>query len=227
MNDSPVKTYNGIPVPAGETIQFVNGKPITPNHPIIPFIEGDGIGPEISDANRLVLDAAVSLAYGDALGASTGLKSSLATRPRQQFGKALPDDTLAALRHFGVSIKGPLNTPTGGGMRSLNVTMRQHFDLYSCVRPVRYFSGVPSVVKRPQDLDVVIFRENAEDVYAGIEFDPWARHLAKKILALLAEEGYDMCARIPASASRSCRALELVGSFVRQFSLPSNSSARW
>lgn len=189
-NAQTVRLFNGLCPPAGEVIQFKEGKPITPVQPIIPFIEGDGIGPEISDATRLVLDAAVSLAYGSARRINW-FEVFAGDKARQQFGKPLPDDTLAALRHFGVSIKGPLNTPTGGGMRSLNVTMRQHFDLYSCVRPVRYFSGVPSVVKRPQDLDVVIFRENAEDVYAGIEFE-MGSPLAKKILALLKEEGYEI-----------------------------------
>lgn len=171
MSNQPVsaRTYNNVAIPAGEKVVFKDGDPVVPNHPIIPFIEGDGIGPEISDATRLILDNAVKLAYG-ADRSIAWLEIFAGDKAKETFGKALPDDTLAAIRDFGVAIKGPLGTPTGGGMRSLNVTLRQHFDLYRCVRPVRYFSGVPSVVKRPKDLDVVIFRENTEDVYAGIEF---------------------------------------------------------
>ncbi|MBK7750689.1 MAG: NADP-dependent isocitrate dehydrogenase [Candidatus Obscuribacter sp.] len=190
MNDSPVKTYNGIPVPAGETIQFVNAKPVTPNHPIIPYIEGDGIGAEITDAMRRILDLSVNLAYGDARSIAW-LEVFAGDKAKARFGDALPADTLTALTDFGVSIKGPLGTPTGEGMRSLNVTMRQHFDLFSCVRPVRYFRGVPSVVKRPQDLDVVIFRENIEDVYAGIE-GPMGSDFAKETLALCRKYGFDV-----------------------------------
>ncbi len=191
MSTEPVK-YNGVPVPAGETISFLAGKPVTPDCPIIPFIEGDGIGSEIWGATRLVLDAAIARAYGSKRRIAW-LEVFAGDKARAQFGKALPDDTLAAIKAFGVAIKGPLNTPTGGGMRSLNVTMRQTFDLYQCVRPVRYFPGVPSVVKSPQDLDVVIFRENTEDVYAGIEFKIDSDG-AKRVISLLDEMGIKVLA---------------------------------
>jgi isocitrate dehydrogenase len=187
MDDRQVRTYNGVQVPAGEIVAFSDGKPVTPDHPIIPFIAGDGIGCEISVATRKILDAAVSAAYRG--------KRSIAwfevfagEKALGQFGKHLPDDTLSAIRQFGVAIKGPLGTPTGGGIRSLNVTLRQTFDLYRCVRPVRYFKGVPSVVKAPKDLDVVIFRENTEDVYAGIEFQMGSDG-ARRVISLLGEMG--------------------------------------
>jgi isocitrate dehydrogenase len=183
------KTYNGIAVPAGEKIVFQNGKPVSPTRPIIPFIEGDGIGTDIWPAARKILDAAVRGAYGDTrsiawLEVLAGDKAKAAT------GVPLPQDTLDAITEFGVAIKGPLGTPTGGGMRSLNVTMRQKFDLYRCVRPVRYFSCVPSVVVHPEKLNVVIFRENTEDVYAGIEYKADTTE-ALQIVELLGKFGVD------------------------------------
>jgi len=190
MTTTTVRKFNGVEVPAGEIVQFKDGKPVTPNHPIIPFIEGDGIGPEISDATRRIIDAAVAIAYGDARKV-VWFEVFAGDKAKANFGSALPDGTLEALAHFGVSIKGPLGTPTGGGMRSLNVTMRQRFDLYSCVRPVRYYRGVPSVVKRPSDLDVVIFRENCEDVYAGIEFEMGSEG-AREVIALAKKHGFDI-----------------------------------
>jgi isocitrate dehydrogenase len=140
-----------------------------PDDPIIPFIEGDGIGPDIWGATRTVLDAAVTHAYG----AERRIvwKEILAgEKARERTGEWLPEDTVEAIREYHVAIKGPLTTPVGGGIRSLNVTMRQVLDLYACIRPVRYFDGVPSPVREPERLDVVIFRENTEDVYAGIEY---------------------------------------------------------
>ncbi|MBN8662381.1 MAG: isocitrate dehydrogenase (NADP(+)) [Candidatus Obscuribacter phosphatis] len=183
-------TFNGIASPNGQVITFKDGKPQTPDQPVIPFIEGDGIGAEIWSVCRSVLDNAVASAYGGKRKIAW-LEVFAGEKARQKFGDSLPQDTLRALRHFGVGIKGPLNTPTGGGFRSLNVAMRQTFDLYQCVRPVRYFNGVPSVVKRPQDLDVVIFRENTEDVYAGIEYKIDSPE-AKRILKLLEELGNKM-----------------------------------
>ena len=140
-----------------------------PNHPIIPFIEGDGTGPDIWHASQLVFDAAVEKAYkGDRKihwhEVMAGDKSHNAT------GEWLPQSTLDDFSKYLVGIKGPLTTPTGGGIRSLNVALRQILDLYTCLRPVRYFKGVPTPVKRPEDTDMVIFRENSEDIYAGIEF---------------------------------------------------------
>ena len=183
-------TFNGIASPNGQVITFKDGKPQTPDQPIIPFIEGDGIGAEIWPVCRAVLGKAVASAYGGKRQISW-LEVFAGEKARQKFGDSLPQDTLKALRHFGVGIKGPLNTPTGGGFRSLNVAMRQTFDLYQCVRPVRYFNGVPSRVINPQDLDVVIFRENTEDVYAGIEYKIDSPE-AKRILKLLEELGHKL-----------------------------------
>jgi isocitrate dehydrogenase len=183
------KTYNGIAVPAGEKITFQNGKPVTPDHPIIPFIEGDGIGTDIWPASRKIIDAAVRGAYGDTRSIAW-LEVLAGDKAKAASGVPLPQDTLDAITEFGVAIKGPLGTPTGGGMRSLNVTMRQKFDLYRCVRPVRYFSCVPSVVVHPEKLDVVIFRENTEDVYAGIEYKADSAE-AVQIVDLLGKFGVD------------------------------------
>ena len=181
------KTYNGLKVPQGEKITFADGKPITPNKPIIPFIEGDGTGRDIWKASKRVIDAAVAKAYGG--------KKEIAwfevfagEKAKDNFDEWLTEDTIAALREFGVAIKGPLTTPVGGGIRSLNVALRQIFDLYCCVRPVRYFKGVPSPVVAPEKLDVVIYRENTEDVYSGIEFVAGSPE-AKKLIELVAEFG--------------------------------------
>ena len=174
------------PPPGGEKITISGGKLSVPNHPIIPFIEGDGTGPDIWRASVRVLDAAVEKAYGGAkkihwLEVFAGEKSN------NQFGTWLPDSTVQACRDYLVSIKGPLTTPVGGGIRSLNVALRQMLDLYVCLRPVRWFEGVPSPVKKPGDVDMVIFRENTEDIYAGIE---WAGGSAEsqKVLDFLAKE---------------------------------------
>lgn len=155
--------------PDGEPIGYDNGTLRVPNRPIVPFIEGDGTGPDIWRASVRVFDAAVERAYGGErkiawMEVYAGEKSVATT------GDWLPEETIEALREFRVSIKGPLSTPVGGGIRSLNVALRQILDLYACIRPVRYFEGVGAPVKEPQKLDVVIFRENTEDVYSGIEF---------------------------------------------------------
>ena len=155
--------------PAGDKITISNGTLTVPDHPVLPFIEGDGIGPDIWKASQMVFDAAVEKAYGGKRKCEwtevlAGEKAFNAT------GNWLPDETLTAFKDYLVGIKGPLTTPVGGGIRSLNVALRQILDLYVCLRPVRYFEGVPSPVKRPQDTDMVIFRENTEDIYAGIEF---------------------------------------------------------
>ena len=166
MQDS----YNGIPVPAdGEAIQYNNGKLEVSSHPIIPFIEGDGTGRDIWRASQRVFDAAVEKAYGGKRKV-VWFEIFAGEKAYARFKNWLPDDSVHAARDFRVSIKGPLTTPVGGGIRSLNVTLRQTLDLYTCVRPVRYYPGVPSPVKRPEKLDVVIFRENTEDVYSGVEF---------------------------------------------------------
>jgi isocitrate dehydrogenase len=163
-------SYNGIPVPsAGKAIQYADGKYTVPDNPIIPFIEGDGTGRDIWKASQRVFDAAVEKAYAGKREVAwyEVLAGEKAFRQTQNW---LPDDTVKATVDFRVSIKGPLTTPVGGGIRSLNVALRQLMDLYQCVRPVKYYTGVPSPVKAPEKLDVVIFRENTEDIYAGIEF---------------------------------------------------------
>jgi len=163
-------SYNGLPLPSGgEPIQYADGKFNIPDHPIIPFIEGDGTGRDIWRASQRVFDAAVEKAYGGKRSVKW-FEVYAGEKAFRQFKTWLPDDTVNAARDLRVSIKGPLTTPVGGGIRSLNVALRQILDLYSCVRPVKYYSGVPSPVKSPEKLDVVIFRENTEDVYAGIEF---------------------------------------------------------
>ena len=163
-------TYNGVAVPAnGKGIEFVDGVFRVPDHPVIPFIEGDGTGRDIWKASRRVFDAAVEKAYGGKRKIEW-LEVFAGEKAYRQFQEWLPQDTVDAIRDFRVAIKGPLTTPVGGGIRSLNVTLRQVLDLYACVRPVRYFTGVPSPVRDPERMNVVIFRENTEDVYAGIEW---------------------------------------------------------
>jgi len=154
---------------SGSKVSIENGILKVPNDPIIPFIEGDGIGPDIWAAAERVLDAAVEKAYnGDR---KIHWKEILAGQKAfDQTGEWLPQATLDAIDEYLVAIKGPLTTPVGGGIRSLNVALRQKLDLYACVRPVRYFNGVPSPVKAPEKVDMVIFRENTEDIYAGIEY---------------------------------------------------------
>jgi isocitrate dehydrogenase len=166
MQDS----YNGFALPSGgEPITYANGKYLVPDRPIIPFIEGDGTGRDIWRASHRAFNAAVEKAYGDKRRVEW-FEIFAGEKSFRKFGTWLPDDTVNAARDLRISIKGPLTTPVGGGIRSLNVALRQILDLYACVRPVRYFEGVPSQLKHPEKLDVVIFRENTEDVYAGIEF---------------------------------------------------------
>ena len=163
-------SYNGEALPAdGSPIQYENGAYKVPDRPIIPFIEGDGTGRDIWKASRRVFDAAVEKAYGGKRKVAW-FEIYAGEKAFQRFKTWLPDDTLSAARDLRVSIKGPLTTPVGGGIRSLNVAMRQMLNLYACVRPVRYYKGVPSPVKFPEKLNIVIFRENTEDVYAGIEW---------------------------------------------------------
>src|SRR6478672_4017512 len=153
----------------GDRIDFRDDRWIVPDQPIIPFIEGDGTGPDIWRASRRVFDAAVRKAYGGKR-EIVWFEVLAGEKAKNQVDSWLPEDTLKAIDHHLVAIKGPLTTPVGGGIRSLNVALRQQLDLYACVRPVRYFKGVPSPVKEPEKVDMVIFRENTEDVYAGIEW---------------------------------------------------------
>lgn len=162
--------YNGNQAPAnGKPIEYSGGKFQVPDSPIIPFIEGDGTGRDIWKASRRVFDAATERAYGGKRRIAW-FEVFAGEKAFNQFQKWLPDETVDAIRDFRVAIKGPLTTPVGGGIRSLNVALRQILDLYACVRPVRYFQGVPSPVKHPELMNIVIFRENTEDVYAGIEW---------------------------------------------------------
>jgi isocitrate dehydrogenase len=165
-----MECYNNNPIPVdGEAIHARDKKLSVPDNPVIPFIEGDGTGPDIWRAARSVFEAAVLQAYGGRRRVAW-YEVFAGEKAFRQFNDWLPQGTLDAIRHFHVAIKGPLTTPVGGGFRSLNVTLRQLLDLYVCLRPVRYYPGVPSPVRNPDRLDVVIFRENTEDVYAGIEW---------------------------------------------------------
>ncbi len=159
------------PPTVGQKITFVDGKPVVPDNPIIPFIRGDGTGVDIWPASQRVFDAAVEAAYGGQRKIEW-FKVFAGDEACEKYGtyQYLPEDTIAAIREYGVSIKGPLTTPVGGGIRSLNVALRQIFDLYACVRPSRYYAGTPSPHRNPEKLDVVIYRENTEDIYLGIEW---------------------------------------------------------
>ncbi len=174
-------SYNGSPLPAdGKPITFVDGKFQVPDNPIIPYIEGDGTGRDIWKASVRVFDAAVEKAYGGKRRVSW-YEVFAGEKSMHQFKTWLPDDTVNAFRDLRVGIKGPLTTPIGGGIRSLNVALRQILDLYACVRPVKYYQGIPSPVKHPERLNVMIFRENTEDVYAGIEWKQGTPEAAKLI----------------------------------------------
>src|SRR6266436_6397331 len=173
--------FNGVPVPAnGQPIGYNNGKYRVPDRPIIPFIEGDGTGRDIWKASVRVFDAAVEKAYGGERTVAW-YEVFAGEKAKARFQNWLPDETVNAIREFRVAIKGPLTTPVGGGIRSLNVALRQILDLYCCVRPVKYYNGVPSPVKHPERMDVVIYRENTEDVYAGIEWEEGTPEAAKLI----------------------------------------------
>ncbi len=171
------------PPAEGERITIQDGKLRVPDRPIVPFIEGDGTGPDIWRASVRVLDAAVSRAYGGRRQIAW-MEVYAGEKAFKKLDSWLPDETVEAFREFLVGIKGPLTTPIGGGIRSLNVALRQMLDLYVCLRPVRWFAGVPSPVKRPEKVDMVIFRENTEDIYAGIEFESGTED-ARKVLDFL------------------------------------------
>jgi len=183
----------------GEKITLVNGKLNVPDFPVIPFIEGDGTGPDIWNASVRVLDAAVEKAYGGKR--KIMWKEVLAgEKAFKETGEWLPEVTLDVIREYLVAIKGPLTTPVGGGIRSLNVALRQILDLYTCLRPVKYFQGVPSPVKHPETTDMVIFRENTEDIYAGIEWLQGTAGVEKVIKFLISEMGVKNI-RFPESSS--------------------------
>ena len=196
----------------GSKIQMDNGKLLVPDNPVIPFIEGDGIGPDIWKASVRVFDAAVEKAYSgerkiDWLEVYAGEKAF------NKFNNWLPDETVEQCREYLVSIKGPLTTPIGGGMRSLNVALRQLLDLYVCLRPVRWYKGVPSPVKSPENVDMVIFRENTEDIYAGIEFEEGTKS-NQRFLSLFKEsfpEEYSKI-RFPESSGIGIKTVSIEGS---------------
>src|SRR5450432_3105832 len=174
-------SFNGVAVPAdGKKIGYANGKYDVPDNPIVPFIEGDGTGRDIRKASVRVFDAAVEKAYKGKRRVAW-YEVFAGEKAKSRFDNWLPDDTVGAVREFRVAIKGPLTTPVGGGIRSLNVALRQILDLYSCVRPVKYYKGVPSPVKHPERMDIVIYRENTEDVYAGIEWEEGTPEAARLI----------------------------------------------
>ncbi len=180
-------TFTTLKPPAsGTAISRQSGRLVVPDNPIIPFIEGDGTGPDIWRASVRVLDAAVAKAYGGSRKIAW-MEVYAGEKSYKQFDNWLPDDTIEAFREYYVGIKGPLTTPVGGGIRSLNVALRQLLDLFVCLRPVRWYRGVPSPVKRPEKVDMVIFRENTEDIYAGIEYAAGTPE-AQKLLDYFAKE---------------------------------------
>ena len=180
-------TFANVKVPTeGTAIRREHGRLVVPDNPIIPFIEGDGTGPDIWRASVRVLDAAVEKAYGGRRKIAW-MEVYAGEKSHQMFDSWLPDDTVEAFREFYVGIKGPLTTPVGGGIRSLNVALRQLLDLFVCLRPVRWYRGVPSPVKHPEKVDMVIFRENTEDIYAGIEYASGTPE-AQKVLDFFAKE---------------------------------------
>ena len=198
----------------GNKITLDNGKLLVPDHPTIPFVRGDGTGPDIWAASVRVMDAAVEKAYGGAKKIDW-LEVYAGELAHQKFDNWLPDETVDAFRDFLVGIKGPLTTPVGGGISSLNVALRQMLDLYVCLRPVRYFKGTPSPVKAPEKVDMVIFRENTEDIYAGIDFQAGGEK-ALKILEFLKNEMPADFKKIRYGASN----VELVGVGIKSVSQP-------
>jgi isocitrate dehydrogenase len=205
-------TYNGLELPKdGQPIQYTDGQFDVPDHPIVPFIEGDGTGRDIWRASRQVFDAAVKKAYGGKR-AICWFEIFAGEKAFRKFNTWLPDDSVAAARDLRVSIKGPLTTPIGGGIRSLNVALRQMLDLYACVRPVKYYQGVPSPVKHPERVDIVIYRENTEDVYAGVEFKQGSDAAAR----LIAFVNYDLLkdnkTRVRADSGVGIKPISIFGS---------------
>ncbi len=210
MGTANATTYKDLTPPtAGESITMRNGKLEVPNEPIIPFIEGDGTGPDIWRASQHVFDSAVKKAY-DGKRRIAWFEVLAGEKSKGKLDTYLPDDTLVAIDHHLVAIKGPLGTPVGGGFRSLHVTLRQKLDLYACVRPVRYFDGVPSPVKRPQDVDMVIFRENTEDLYAGIEYKAQS-DAARQLVRFLRDEMGVKAIRFPETSGVGIKPISAEG----------------
>ncbi|MDX1614096.1 MAG: isocitrate dehydrogenase (NADP(+)) [Candidatus Promineifilaceae bacterium] len=179
-------SFAKIQVPAGEKITYTDGRLHVPDNPIVAYIEGDGIGVDITPAAKTVWDAAVARAYGGSK-AIAWMEIYAGEKANERYGTYMPEETFDAIREYVVGIKGPLTTPVGGGFRSLNVTLRQVLDLYACVRPVRYIPGTPSPMAEPEKMDIVIFRENTEDVYAGIEW-PAESDEAQRLIRFMNDE---------------------------------------
>ena len=193
----------------GEKISFIKGQLNVPNNPIIPFIEGDGIGPDIWYASQKVFNKAVAKAYDGEK--NIVWKEVLAGRKsNEKVGSWLPDETLDSIRKYLIAIKGPLTTPVGGGMRSLNVSLRQILDLYACVRPVKWFEGVPSPVKKPDLVNMIIFRENTEDIYAGIEWMQGTKEV-EKVITFLKEQMLVKEIRFPGTSSIGIKPVSIEG----------------
>lgn len=208
-----MNSYERLSMPGkGEKIKYSNGKLLVSDNPIIPFIEGDGTGPDIWRASKLVIDTAVQKAYGGKRNIEW-FEVYAGEKANKVYGREvwLPDDTLKAIGEYVVAIKGPLTTPVGGGIRSLNVALRQMLDLYVCLRPVRYFEGVPSPVKRPELINMVIFRENTEDIYAGIEWRAGTPEAAKVVKWLMTEMGVKKI-RFPETSSIGIKPVSEEGS---------------
>lgn len=210
MQDTHPHFEHLAPPSDGTAITLVDGSLSVPNTPIIPFIEGDGTGPDIWHAARQVLDASVAKAYGGQRRLAW-YEVYAGEKSKQKFDSWLPEDTIKAVSHYLVAIKGPLTTPVGGGIRSLNVALRQQLDLYACVRPVRWFTGVPSPVKDPGAVDMVIFRENTEDIYAGIEYQAHT-DAARKVIAFLQNEMGVKSIRFPDSSAIGIKPVSEEGS---------------
>jgi isocitrate dehydrogenase len=210
MGTANATSYKDLTPPtSGESITMRDGRLDVPTEPIVPFIEGDGTGPDIWRASQHVFDSAVKKAYG-AKRRIAWFEVLAGEKSKAKLDTYLPDDTLLAIDRHLVAIKGPLGTPVGGGFRSLNVTVRQKLDLYACVRPVRYFQGVPSPVKRPEDVDMVIFRENTEDIYAGIEYRAQSAE-AKKLIRFLQDEMGVKAIRFPETSGIGIKPISAEG----------------
>ncbi len=193
-----------------DTITIEKGALVVPDHPIIPFIEGDGVGPEITAVMRKVVDAALKKAYGDKRSIQW-MEVLAGQKAKDEVDSYLPDQTLESIETYKVAIKGPLTTPVGKGMRSLNVTLRQRLDLFVCLRPVTYYQGVPSPVRRPELVDMVVFRENTEDIYAGIEWESGSDEV-KKVIDFLSQEMQVNKIRFPKTSALGIKPVSREGS---------------
>ena len=211
MATSTAPAYQHLSPPAqGDTLTLRDGRLDVPARPIIPFIEGDGTGPDIWRASQRVFDAAVRKAYGGER-EIVWFEVLAGEKAKNRVDSWLPDDTLKAIDHHLVAIKGPLTTPVGGGIRSLNVALRQQLDLYACVRPVRYFKGVPSPVRAPEQVDMIVYRENTEDIYAGIEYRAGTPE-ARKVVEFLQREMNVRTIRFPETSSIGIKPISEEGS---------------